>query len=98
MLLAIDTKSQLEFMNDMTAEGAVILMEKIGVLLDQKLEQIKDSEKSRDQDTVKKIESTFSRFHELTTNESVPQLSNRIKLLIKNMLDNRATGWERSKK
>lgn len=36
MLLAVETKTQLEFMNDMTAEGGVILMNKIGIQLDQK--------------------------------------------------------------
>lgn len=47
---------------------------------------------------MRKIDATFARFEELTTGESDPQLSNRIKLLIKNMLDNRASGWERTKK
>lgn len=38
MLLAVDTKeTQLPFINDNTVEGAVVLMEKIGHMIDEKL-------------------------------------------------------------
>ncbi|TNV85454.1 hypothetical protein FGO68_gene13109 [Halteria grandinella] len=106
MLLAIETNGQLDFVNDMTVEGAVILIEKIGITLDAQIlklqnaiQQKGDSDKpSRDSDTLAKINNLFKRFEDLTTSTSNPQLSNRIKLLIKNMLDNRASGWERTKK
>ena len=41
---------------------------------------------------------TFARFDELVSEKSVPQVSVRVKMLIKNMLDNRAKGWEKTKK
>lgn len=41
MLLAVETKdTQLSFINDNTVEGAVVLMEKIGHLLDGKLQNL----------------------------------------------------------
>ena len=41
MLLVVDSnETQLEFVNDNTVEGAVILMEKIGPQLDNKLGSI----------------------------------------------------------
>jgi hypothetical protein len=94
MLIAVETKAQLDFLNDMTVEGAVILVEKIGINLDQKKEACDKSEKLREQETGKRIEKLFTRFTELTTEcEDSKKISNRIKLIIKNMLDNRATGW-----
>lgn len=54
--------------------------------------------KEADLATLSKIKKTFDRFDELSTENSVPQVSNRIKMLIKNMIDNRESGWERTKK
>jgi hypothetical protein len=34
----------------------------------------------------------------MVSDQSVPQVSNRVKMLIKNMLDNRSKGWEKTKK
>jgi len=43
MLLVVDTNdSQLVFVNDNTVEGAVVLMEKIGPMIDTKLSKIKE--------------------------------------------------------
>lgn len=42
-----------------------------------------------------KIEATFARFKELTADDAQPKLSTRIKLLIKNMFDNRDSKWEK---
>jgi len=42
MLLAVETKGvQLGFINDNTVEGAVVLIEKIGHMIDEKLESLK---------------------------------------------------------
>lgn len=104
MLLAVDTEEQLQFMNDQTVEGAVILINKIGHLIDGKRDQIEEMKNSdkppRESDlhTLSKINKTFARFESLTADETVPPISNRIKMLIKNMTDNRASGWERTKK
>jgi hypothetical protein len=40
MLMAIESKEQLQFVNDNTIEGAVVLIEKIGHMLDAKLQNI----------------------------------------------------------
>lgn len=103
-LLAIESPEQVQFVNDQTVEGATILINKIGQLIDQKLNSIEAMKgtdrppKDNDLVTAAKIKKLFSRFLELTTDTSVPQVSNRIKMLIKNMLENRETGWERTKK
>jgi hypothetical protein len=45
MLLVVDSNdTQIEFINDNTVEGAVILMEKIGHMLDTKLGSIQSKE------------------------------------------------------
>lgn len=73
-------------------------------MIDAKLESIEAMKgtdkppKNADIATANKIKKTFDRFLELTTEKSVPQVSNRIKMLIKNMLENRESGWERTKK
>ena len=108
MLMAIESREQLQFINDNTVEGAVVLMEKIGHLLDTKLEIIEALEKKAteggeklkaiDVDTSDKIRKTFSRFEELLSEQGEPQVSTRQKMLILNMLDDRKTGWKKSKK
>jgi hypothetical protein len=48
MLLVVDSNdTQLEFINDNTVEGAVILMEKIGQMLDTKLGTIQSKEEKK---------------------------------------------------
>ena len=77
MLLAVETKdTQLSFINDNTVEGAVVLMEKIGHMIDEKLstESTKQGKKLTEGDSgVKdKIVNTFARFDELVQDQSVP--------------------------
>lgn len=112
MLLDVENPSEQGNANDMTVEGANILVEKIGEYMDNKIAQLEAGIKlkaqegqpvekaasSRDQEVLTKLNKVFARFEALTEPVSVPQLSNRIKLLIKNMLDDRSKGWERTKK
>lgn len=89
--------------NDYTVEGATVLMNKVGNILDIKLEKIKQSivdgtVKDIEKVTKQKIESTFNRFKNLSNDETDPPISTRIKMLIMNMFDNRATNWEKLKK
>lgn len=105
MLLAIETKeTQLPFINDNTVEGAVVLMEKIGYMIDEKLnsakaETVEDSKQRQTEgDNKDKMINTFARFEEVASDDGVPKLSTRVKMLIKNMLENRAKGWEKTKK
>ena len=45
------------------------------------------------------IPKTFARFEQLIGETGIAEkISNRVKMLIKNMLDNRESGWEKSKK
>ena len=81
-------------------------MTKIGELIDSKLanieESINNTEKSlvkkTEVETAHKIRKTFARFEDLITDNAVPTVSTRVKMLIKNMIENRASGWEKSKK
>jgi translation initiation factor 4G len=102
MLMAIESKEQLQFVNDNTIEGSVVLMEKIGHLLDSKLQNYEaPSDKparTADLESADKIRKTFGRFDELLDEKSEPPISTRSRMLILNMLDNRKSNWERSKK
>ena len=68
-LLGVETKGEVGFINDNTIEGATVLMNKIGILLDNKLKQIEASmentekpPKKGDVETAAKIQRTFARF------------------------------------
>jgi hypothetical protein len=65
-------------------------MEKVGYILDEKLK------KSTNFNIVNTINKIFARFQELQDDSALPKLSVRIKLLIKNLLENRQQGWQRS--
>ena len=103
MLLGVEAQEDhLSLINDNTVEGAVVLMEKIGYMIDEKLnslqaneeggESAKGAKKSEQADAgVKdKIIKTFTRINELASDTGVPPVSTRVKMLIKNMLQNRA--------
>jgi hypothetical protein len=78
MLMVVDTNdSQLVFVNDNTVEGAVVLMEKIGHMLDTKLQNIEAKESDKptrpaDVETAEKIRKTFARFEEFRTPSCIP--------------------------
>jgi hypothetical protein len=85
-------------------------MEKIGHQLDAKLQNIEVALKSPqeggvegglkkvDLETADKVKKTFARFEEFLLDSSVPQVSTRQRMLIMNMLDNRNSGWEKTKR
>jgi VIT1/CCC1 family predicted Fe2+/Mn2+ transporter len=102
MLLGVETQdANSSLINDNTVEGAVVLMEKIGYMIDEKLASLKASEEGGESGKGKKSEQadagvkdkiikTFARLNELASDTSVPPVSTRVKMLIKNMLENRA--------
>jgi formyltetrahydrofolate synthetase len=102
MLLGFNqTEEHMQNVNDYTIEGAVVLMSRIGHILDGKLSKINKTADSKETEkrTAEKIASTFSRFEELTKDTCVaPETSTRIKMLIKNLLEIREQGWEKVKK
>lgn len=107
MLLGIFTKGdRLAFINDNTVEGAVVLMEKIGHMIDDKLcllesqkNDLKKQSTEGNLETEDKIRKTFLRLEEIGADSTCDvTISNRVKMLIRNMVDNRATGWEKTKK
>jgi hypothetical protein len=99
MLLGVENQAQRESVNDDTVEGATVLMNKIGYLIDEKLSKY-SSEKNEDkrkknEKTAEKFNKIYERLDEITqTNEC----SVRVSLLVKNMLENRESGWEKTKK
>lgn len=77
MLLCVDSvETQLSFINDQTVEGAVVLITKIGKLIDDKINVIQgkiDSGaalKAGEKATLDKINRTFARFDDLATETS----------------------------
>lgn len=67
-------------------------MEQIG---DKMEEHLKTNKDDKDKAYIKKI---FSRFEELTSDKSCNvTISKRVKMLIKNMLDDRIIGWKKIK-
>lgn len=80
--------------DDLVIEGAITLMDKIGPVLDENVK------KSKKEDKQANLEEVFKRFRLLMdTKDEAPQkyISNRVKLLIKNMFANRESGWQRTK-
>jgi len=78
MLMAVESNdAQLDFVNDNTVEGAVVLMEKIGPMVDSKLATIlaKEADKTArpvEIETAQSINKTFERFEEFRTPSSIP--------------------------
>ena len=69
--------SHLAFVNDITVEAAVVLMEKIGHILDTKLQNIEAKECDKptrpvDVESAKMIRKTFARFKEFLTPSCIP--------------------------
>ena len=82
-------------------------MEKVGSLIDEKLKTIMQRKAAATLDNplkevelkqAEKINAIFTRFADFMTSEnsSIPKTSNQIKCLIKNMLENRESGWKKS--
>lgn len=79
--------------NDNTIEAAIRLISNVGLTLEDRIS--KEDKKGKLQEMMTQI---FERFREL---EALPNsdttVSPRIKILIKNMFDNKASGWKKSK-
>ena len=69
-------------------------MNKIGYLIDEKLESEKGKKKS--QKVREAYQAIYQRFDELSSDEN-NEVSKRVKLLIKNMQDHRKEGWKKAK-
>lgn len=93
MLLAVETKEQIDYVDDDTVEGACVLMQKVGYLLEEKLQK-KDSDK-KGASTSQRYENIFKRFVELSEENSICSL--RLRMIIKNTLEDRSKGWEKAK-
>ena len=82
--------------NDLVIEGAICLMDKIGYVLEENVN------KSKKKDKMEYFDSVIKRFEELMNMpeenmSDAVRISNRVKLLIKNMFGNRASGWQKTK-
>lgn len=84
--------------DDLVIEGAITLMDKIGPVLDENIQKANKSKKPEKQENLDKV---FNRFKLLMddSKDKAPQnlITNRVKLLIKNMFANRESGWQRTK-
>ena len=76
-------------------EGAVTLINKIGYIIDEKLE---GTEKGKKKNLKVKSEymKIYERLEDLASEENI-EVSKRVKLLIKNMFDHRKSGWLKAK-
>lgn len=104
MLLVTEGNQRLEQVNDDTIEGACELMNKIGYIIDDKInkaakeEKKEEKKKPRMDEQLKEYQKIFTRFEDLAYNENTNVfVSTRVKMLLRNMLDNRKSGWEKSK-
>lgn len=77
--------------DDLVIEGAITLMDKIGPVLDENVR------KSKKEDKQENLDKLYDRFRFLMNSEDEELISNRVKLLIKNMFANRESGWQRTK-
>ena len=75
-------------------------MEKIGYLIDEKLNKMKsanEAKQKKNEKTMIKYNNIFKRFEDFVdADESV--ISNRVRILVINLRENRAQGWERTRK
>jgi len=76
--------------DDLVVEGAICLMEKIGLAIEDKVKKSnKDEQKTQ-------LSNIMKRFEELNS-DKCKEISNRVKLLIKNMFANQKSGWQKTK-
>ena len=92
-LLGIDTQSD-SSVTDMTIDAALKLINKLGKKMEDSVNTLKNEEKKTARlETNAKIFKAFSNLQA----ELNPKASTRVKLLIKNMFENRASHWSKSK-
>lgn len=107
MLLGIEFDGTKTKINDDTVEGATVLMNRIGYLIDDKLKkleaeaQAKPDKAPKNNETISKFNSIFSKIDDIANNPvanpEYADITLRVKILCKNMLDDRSKGWERQR-
>jgi hypothetical protein len=83
--------------NDNTIDAAIKLINKLGFTLEQKCADAKPEKREQQQSM---LDNLFARFKELETmslEDPKNKASLRVKLLIKNMFENKASKWEKTK-
>jgi hypothetical protein len=76
--------------DDLVIEGAVNLMNKVGQTFEHNLKVAGDRKKD---DKKKSFNKILNRFEELVATDGDDVITNRVKLLIKNMFSNKDSGW-----
>lgn len=81
--------------NDNTVEAAIKLISKIGPSIDEMLK--KDNWRQKNEEHVSRIFKQFEFLQESHEKEGKLSVSKRLQILIKNMIDNKNSGWSKSK-
>ena len=107
MLLGIEVDGVLQKINDDTIEGATVLLNRIGSIIDDKIEKLKKEslakpeKEAKNTDTINKFNTVYQKIEEIANNsEGKPEyaeISLRVKILCKNMLDDQKNNWERQR-
>lgn len=79
--------------DDLIMEGAINLMNKVGEAFEKNINQTKKNQEESQQ-SFKKI---IDRFDWAMKLDGETEISNRMKLLVKNMFENRKSGWTKTK-
>lgn len=78
--------------DDLNTEGAINLMNKVGLAYELNVKSTKKNQEEKQQ----KLDVIYNKFRELENLEDEVLISNRIKMLIKNMFDNKAHSWKKT--
>jgi len=78
--------------DDLNTEGAINLMNKVGQAYEQNIKATKKNQEEKQQ----KLDVIYNKFRELENLVEEDLISNRIKMLIKNMFANRTEGWKKT--
>jgi len=82
-------------LNDLVVEGAINLMNKAGQQYEQNIQGTKKDEDKKNKQA--KFDLICNRFKEIENSEGDTMgVANRVKMLIKNMFNNKETGWKRT--
>jgi hypothetical protein len=84
-----------EVENDLSVEASVNLINKVGLILEQQYSEEKS--KKGNSDFVQRFEGLMERFQTIQSDPKV-NVSQRMRLITKNMLANRESGWEKTEK
>lgn len=107
MLLGIEVEGVLQKINDDTIEGATVLLNRIGSIIDDKIEKLKKEsitkpeKEAKNTDTINKFNAVYQKIDDIANHsEGKPEyaeISLRVKILCKNMLDDQSKNWERQR-